>query len=208
MKKLITLLLALCILFTFTGTYAEEASLDELKSYGIFEGDENGMRLEDDITKAEFAKVLCCSMGIEMNYSLADDPFKDVPYTHWACGYIRHAVAVALLDFSEDYYFYPESQITHEEAIKSILTAIGYNEYAKAVGHIQTAQKLGLTKNYNKSLSEYAKRQDIAQLIHNALDIPIMQQSGFGDRVEFVIMDGKNDVPLITLRTMLNPMSE
>lgn len=201
MKKLITITLSIVLLFSTT--YAHDNYIQELKSLRIFEGDENGLRLEDNITKAELAKVLCSSMGIEMNYSLDDDPFKDVPYSHWACGYIRHTVAVALLDFSEDYYFHPESNVTHIDAIKAILTTLGYNEYAKLSGHIQTAKKLGLTKDYDKHLSEYAKRQDIALLIHNALDIPIMQQSGFGDKAEFIIMDGKNDIPLITLRTML-----
>ena len=201
MKK--TIALVICIILLFTNAYANQTYIDELKDYKIFEGDENGMRLEDNITKAEFAKVLSCSMGLEMNYSLNDDPFKDVPYTHWACGYIRYAVAVALLDFTEDYYFYPDSHITHNDAIKSILTILGYNELAKSAGYAETAKKLGIIKSYDNSLNEFAKRQDIVTLIANALDVPVMQQTGFGKEAEFVIMDGTNNLPLITLRTML-----
>ena len=58
----------------------------------------------------------------------------------------------------------------------------------------------------NKNSFEFKKytlREDAAYLISNALDVPLLQQTSFGKDAEYTVMDGTDNIPLITLRTNL-----
>lgn len=57
--------------------------------------------------------------------------------------------------------------------------------------------------NLNKEITKNALRREIALMIVNSLDVPLMKQSGFGTNVEYITMDGKNGVVHETFKTIL-----
>ena len=102
--------------------------IQKLQDEGLIVGDENGdLALTKPITRAQFAKVVACALGVKaeadaMNRS--PSPFKDVSEDHWAKGYIRaltlheDARPVPLIRGYEDGSFRPERWVTGAEASK------------------------------------------------------------------------------------------
>ena len=67
-------------------------------------------------------------------------------------------------------------------------------------GYMMNAEILGLMKGIESESVANVLRAEAAVIISNALDVPLMMQTGFGSSEEFTIMDGKNNIALQTLR--------
>ena len=104
--------------------------------------------------------------------------------------------------------FEPEKNVTVQEFAKMVVTLLGYKETAEQQGglphgYMITAHRLGLFDSlYLEGVSDIS-RGEAAVILSNALDVPLMKQSGFGAEIEFRIMDGKDGEPLETLRTII-----
>lgn len=85
---------------------------------------------EGTITKAQFAKVLVCALGLEKdeNYS---QTFSDTANA-WYTGYIETALKVGIISPIEE-SFYPNTPITREEMALMIVQALKYKDETKAV---------------------------------------------------------------------------
>ncbi len=210
MKKVICLLVAIFMLMSIvcSATELTKEQQADLYSYGIMVGDEKGdLRLNDSITRAETVKMLCCLGNIDIS-SNDNKFFNDVPQNHWAIKYINSAKTVGIID-DENGNFKPEDEITYNEIIKMLVTMLGYSPMADARGgypngYVMTATQLGLTESLSIKNESVALRKDVAILISNALDIPVMQQTSFGKNEEYQIMNGENGTELITCRILLN----
>jgi hypothetical protein len=133
--------------------YAEEVIA--LTDSGIIQGDDNGdFRPEDEITRAEFAAVLCRAIGIEdeANTKLIKNKnyFTDVPSEHWAAGYINAAYDFGAINGVGAGIFMPESPVTNEQVIKMLIAAWGYTLEAEALGgypngYMEVAHNKGFT---------------------------------------------------------------
>lgn len=213
MKKAISLLVVCLMLMSAVVANAAELTKEQqadLYSYGIMVGDENGdLRLNDTITRAETVKMICClgNIGIDSDENNVNDKyFKDIPENHWAIKYINNAKVVGIVDGDEHDNFKPEEEITYNEVIKMMVSVLGYSPMADVRGgypdgYVVVATQLGLTKSLSIKNDNAASRNDVAILINNALDIPIMQQSSFGENVEYKVMNGENGTKLITCRS-------
>lgn len=187
-----------------------EHSVAELKKYDILKGDPDGnMRLEDNITRAE-AIALLIRANAELN-EIAQNEVFDIKFDdikgHWAVREISFAEQNGLIDGTSKTTFEPERNVTNTEFIKMIVTLLGYKPLAEQMGYPQgyviTANQRGITDGLNLNLDNDAVRGDIVKIIVNSLDVPMMVQSGFGAYEEYKVMDGKNGVKLVTLRTIL-----
>lgn len=217
MKKLLCAVLCLALMaascvFVFAAEPDSE-QLSVLYNYGIFRGDENGdLNLDKNITRAEFCKVILTALGYsdgELNKITDAEDFPDVDSEYWAYLYIKSARRLSFIDGYEDGNFLPENDITLNEVIKIVVNALGYAPKAEQAGgypggYSSVAKDLGLTKNIAVSLDESALRGDVASIIYTALDIPVMQVVGFGEQMEYKVMDGSEDIPLITWKTLRN----
>lgn len=70
MKKLIVMVLCVTLVLSMN-VCANEVSDEQkevLKTYNIMVGDEGGLRLDDNITRAEFSKMIIAAKGITFNY--------------------------------------------------------------------------------------------------------------------------------------------
>ena len=75
--------------------------------------------------------------------------------------------------------FNPEGNVTVEQAVKVILQMMGYGRKAVQYGgypngYMAVASELKITDGIT-DLTAYATREDIAKILYNALDIPLMQ---------------------------------
>lgn len=211
MKKFLNAVLVIAVLMSTTiCAYARDLTSEEkteLSNYGIFQGDQDGnLRLEDNITKAEFTKMLIVLLGFEQNPDIEyQDIFKDVLSSHWAYKFIYMAKLSGIVNGDIDNFFHPNENITSEEAIKMIVSALGYSPNAASLGgypngYINVAKTIQLTKDVSLIEKELIKRKTAAILIYNALDIPLMKQTAYGETAEYTIMDGTNGTDLLTLR--------
>lgn len=183
--------------------------LNELTKYGLFEGDANGdFTPYKNITRAEMAKVLCKALRISPD-SYNTQMFSDVDSSHWAFGYINALATAKIVAGNDDESFLPDREATYAEAVKMLVAAMGYAPRAESLGgypygYIETAKKLALTKDIDNALDLPLPRYIVFTLMYNALDVPFLVQTGFGENAaEFAVADGKNGSDYITFRYKL-----
>ena len=203
--------------------YDDEAAFDRLRGYEIMQGDENGnLNLEDDVTRAEMAQFIINAKhmkgvkydipaGEELFTDVADDA--DVSKRHWAFNTIYLAKSLGVINGHGDGTFEPEGKVTYEQAVKMIVNLLGYGPKAESKGgypngHIMVASEIGLTKYVKFDQTANAIRKDIAIMLDTALDIPVMEQIGYGSEPEYKIFDGENGTELVTLENEFIPEEE
>ena len=205
MKKLLIGIIAFVMMFNVYAADLPEY-MEDLAKYGIMQGDPDGnLRLDETVTRAEMAKMIVTSM------CLGEGLIKTNTEAYWASGYINAAYQMGIINGKSETIFDPEANVTYEEAVKMLVCATGYAEMANAnggypFGYMIIAGQRGFLKGLDVVATEDALRGDIAAMVNNTLDIPLMFQVGFGAVTEFQIMDGENGNKLITLRTDLEEL--
>ena len=164
---------------------------------GLFKGYEDGtFKPEGEITRAEFAAIIVRLLGQEAQAAgaKAATQFADVPADHWAAGYVNIAVQAGVINGYGDGNFGPEALVQYQDAITMMVRALGYEPAIGSAGYptgyLTKAGELGLTTGVNGSNGVAANRGAVAQIAFNALDVPLMTQSGYGTFTQYVINDG------------------
>ena len=103
-----------------------------MESFGIMRGTpDGGIETEREITRSEFATVLIRILSLE-SVALAiggsQTKFSDVTETHWAAPYVNLACERGLMIGIGENRFDPESYVTYEQAVKSLICALGYGD--------------------------------------------------------------------------------
>jgi len=214
MKKILSIILICLQLLTITafadGIQLTDAQKEDLYNLGIMTGDENGdLRLNDNITRAEAAKMICVAGNINLPSNTGEKIFDDVAADHWAYQYIYAAKENKIINGDGNGNFNPENNVTNEEIVKMIVCLLGYGEMAEQqsgypAGYTATASRIGITSNLNLKTKTPATRNDVAIMISNALDTPIMVEKSEGeeenDNTVYIILDGKNGIPFSSIR--------
>jgi len=209
MKRFLSVILCLVVMFSAVNVIAETENADVLKKYSVMKGDTNGdMRLNDDLTRAEAVCMVFRMLGIDV--SGLEEVI--VEYTdmenHWSAKEVAYAKKSGVIDYEINTAFNPDGKVTLQEFIKMVLIVLGYNVQADSMGgypngYVQVASMRGVTKNVTAKTQDYITRADAALILCNALDIPIMKTVGFGADKEYAIMDGTNNYDLQTLRILI-----
>ena len=218
LKKVLALVVALTMVlgtvsFAAFTDVAEDSNVytavQTLSSLSILNGYEDGsFGPEKDITRAEFCAVVCRALGLG-DPAQGATQFTDVAADHWASGYINLAAGQGIVNGYGNGLFGPEDNVTYEQAVKMLVVALGFEPMAAQkggypTGYLVVANTYGLTENVVAAGDAApANRGVVAQLTYNALDIPMMAQTGFGTNVEFKIQDGNNGTKYQTLLTGL-----
>ena len=191
MKKYIAAVLSLCLLFsvfplpcTLALAADHQGIFTLLGELSIMTGDPNGdLRLGDAVTRAEFTKVAVAASSYKNSVAtnLAISPFPDVTYKHWAAPYVRVGVVNNLVSGYPDATFRPDNTVLFEEGITILLRVLGYTDSdfgaSWPYGQISLANNLELTKNVNCVAGDTLNRQQVAQLVYNALGTKIKGQN-------------------------------
>ncbi|MBC7339883.1 MAG: S-layer homology domain-containing protein [Firmicutes bacterium] len=189
--------------FPDTAGHKQEAAIERIASLGLVKGYPDGTFKPDaPITRAEFAKVMVCALGLETAAEMmATTPtvFADVPVGYWATGYINVAASQGIVNGYPDGTFKPDAQVTYAEALKMILCALGYRPevfrtVVWPVTWVAKAMELGLTSGVPLATGAAAlpaNRGDVARLVDNALTVDKLVQKGYGDEVTYEVKEGE-----------------
>ncbi len=218
LKKVLALVVALTMVLgtvAFAGytDVAEDSSeytaVSTLSSLGILTGYEDGsFNPTGDITRAEFCAVVCRALGAKVSGS-AVTGFSDVPADHWASAYISYVAGLGIVNGMGDGTFAPDANVTFEQAVKMLVVALGFEPMAAQkggypTGYMVVANTYGITEAISAVQDAPASRAIVSQLVYNALDVPMMDQTGFGTQINFEILDGSNGKLYKTLLTGLD----
>lgn len=217
MLKRIFALMMVAVMINCAYVYAEEVEnslsekeIETVTSYNIFVGNENGdLMLQENVTRAQMCKILFAARGMSPEKFSQENIFSDVAAEHWAYSYISAAQKEKLIEGFPEGMFKPDDNVKIQDAVKMIVCTLGYEELALSkggypTGYITTAMQHGITKDVPFKLDENATRGQIVKLICNSLDVPVMQKVEYDDKIEYVIMDGKDGRERITFRSMLD----
>jgi hypothetical protein len=192
MKKVLSFVLVLAMIlgsFSMVFAVAEdvegtkyESAVTALVDLGVINGYPDGtFRPANNITRAEFCKVVIKALGLDYDGSTAPTVFTDVPSSHWASGYVQAAYELGIVNGRSATIFDPEANVSYNEAIAMIVRALGYEDdhlvgtYPTA--HIAKAKGIGILGSVSVG-SAAAPRGDVAQLVYNALDTPFVAYTG------------------------------
>lgn len=151
--------------------------LDMLHAVGI-------LKQEDDyvgatVTRLEGAETALAMMAVRVDSINVKSRFYDIRnYTY------ESAVAVTANDYrimqGTDGNFYPENILTFNQAVKIIMTALGYEKYAANSGgypdgYRAVAEKVGLFKNIEVGGEEGITQDKFYAMVYNAASVSILQ---------------------------------
>ena len=205
LKKVISTVAALAMsastLVAFAADYPDvdasanyKQAVDELSALNIINGYEDGTFQPDKlVTRAEFSKMLITMLGkaeLAQAESAAgsNTAFTDVPGSHWASGFVTAAATNGYINGMGDGTFAPDSNVTYAQAMKMLVCAAGYEQWA--------IQKNGAENAWPNSYLYYANQVDIgkgvsgvsdtseltraqvAQMIDNTLTAPVCVDTG------------------------------
>lgn len=174
-----------------------EAPVSVLSALKIMNGDENGaFRLDDTIIRSEVAKMAVHAMGLDSAAasSKGHSSFSDVSDDHWASGYINVASSLNLIIGDGDGNFRPNDTITYAEAMTIMTRATGYEAAAQSrggypSGYMSVGTTNGLAKNVQCGVNEKISRGNVAQITANALEVGLMEQTGYGSGASYEVTD-------------------
>lgn len=176
------------------GTEYEKA-VSRLVAFDVLNGYKDGTyKPEQDVTRAEFAKILVEALGIGNAAKAAEGKvtFPDVPVSHWASGYVNVASGQGLVEGFPNGEFKPNDQVTYAEALTMLVRALGYQDsFLKGVwpgSHIAKAAEAGITSGVSYSDARgFANRGKVAQMVNNTLDADVVKVDTYKDgKVEYL----------------------
>lgn len=166
-------------------SYAEAATI--LSSLGLMIGDDMGNFNPDKIlTRAEATALIMRAKGLEAASAGAAGAtqFTDVAADHWASGYINLAAQSNVVAGYGDGTFGPEDEVKYEQFVKMVVAALGYEPKANTLGgypsgYLIIASQKNITKSAQGAAGQPAARKTVAQILFNALDVNMMEQTVF-----------------------------
>jgi len=199
LKKTLAVVLAFAMILSMgaVSTFAAYSDVEEgtkvyeavgiLSNLNILTGFEDGtFKPDETVTRAQMAAIICRTLGYEdqAQSSMGSTVFNDVAADHWASGYINVAQAQQIINGYGDGNYGPEDKVTYEQAVKMIVSALGYELAAQAkggypTGYLAIASAEGITKNANGRVGDAAARGTIAVLVYNSLEVRLMDQTSW-----------------------------
>lgn len=173
--------------------YAEAASL--LYNLGIVEGRGSNYEPEAELTRAEMITYLARILGMDGTGEGAEI-FSDVPESHWASINIATAYNMGIANGVGDGMFAPDAPVTFPQAVKLLVSALGYGVQAEALGgypagYLTMANRIDLLKGVPQS--GVMNRGIMALLAANALDISPSVKADYGtDSGQYTVLEGEN----------------
>ena len=189
-RKILSVVLAVCILLlNAVCIHAEPAttdiSIEVITGLNIMSYDEDGdFRASGSITREEFVITSLRLYGIgKAETSQIAAVYKDVPHDRWSYPYIMKATELGIIKGDEQRMFYPEKNITADEANCIVATLLGYADIAEAnggypVGYNKVVSGLGIDTSFGNG--EFT-RAEAAKLFYDSLDADMMTYSLNGD---------------------------
>lgn len=179
MKKFISVVI-LGIFFVFnisTATLIEESSYT-LQKMKILNGYEDGsLRLENNITRAEFCALIINMLGIN-DFSAITNRFSDIKQGTWYYNAINKVAEMGYINgYKEDGSFRPANNITYAESCAIMVNILGYNSEIEGVwpdNVINKAKEIGILNGILEKEAAYKMtRGEISVMLVNSMNIKV-----------------------------------
>lgn len=136
-------------------------------------------RREETITRADFAVYAGRILNVDEFSQNSVTYFVDIPLDHWALNSINTLVTMGYISVPQDNNFRPDDAISFEEAVKILVSMLGYDRYAQynggyPKGYMKTAQKIEMLDDIEDCTALTYEKAVI--LFANALNIPIFEE--------------------------------
>lgn len=152
--------------------------------------------LQKKISRIEFAKIIAGIVFPDDNYYwLSEKEYADVVSEYKA---VTSALAEQkiMLGYDDD-TFAPEEMITYNEALKALVSLVGYDHKAISAGgypngYMSCASDIGILKNFKNRTNHELTLGEISRLIENTLKIDIITITFNGNKASYSSSDGEN----------------
>ncbi len=196
LKKTLAVVLAFAMMLSMGSVFAYSdveagttvgQAVEVLSNLNILTGFEDGtFRPDETVTRAQMAAIICRMLGYEeqAQSSMGTTVFNDVAADNWASGYVNVTQAQGIINGYGDGNFGPNDKVTYEQAVKMIVSALGYDLAAARkggypTGYLAIASAEGITKKANGKVGDAAARSTVAVLVYNALEVQLMDQDSW-----------------------------
>lgn len=152
-----------------------ETAANKLYELGIVNGYTDGsFGAEKSVTRGELAAMLTRILNINTDLSAESSPYYDVRTDAWNFGSIYALHTEGIMSGYGNGNFGPNDTVTYEQAVKPLVSAIGYGAEADYKGgypwgYVIVAAKNGITKNVECSVGSVLSRGELSLLLYNAL---------------------------------------
>ncbi|MBQ7794538.1 MAG: S-layer homology domain-containing protein [Clostridia bacterium] len=186
-----------------TASYAE--AVNALAALGAISGYEDGTFLPDNnITRAEVTTMVVAALNMtaDAQNSGSTTKFADVnANAAWAAGYVNVGVAQGFISGMSATEFAPADNVTYAQILTMLTRILGYGDFAVARGgypdgYLAAASTAGILSGVTASANDAVTRAQVAQLIWNAVQAPMLDITTFSGNLtdsEMQKMDGKDD---------------
>lgn len=108
--------------------------ITEMAAKGIIAGyDNRTFRPNNEVTRAEFAKIMIAAADVDIDKRSVSQTFKDVPRSHWAFYYVEYAKPYLTGYKSGSTYTYkPNNAAVREDIAVALVRLLGYDKKYKA----------------------------------------------------------------------------
>ena len=147
----------------------------------------------NEINRAQTALIMTRINGLEQVAKSEEGRstgFTDVPDSSPYSGYIRVATIMGIATGEDNQLFEPEKEVLLQEIVAMVVKTLGYDKEGERFGSYPVGEKI-MAHKYNllEGLSnvEYEKpatRAEVAQIVSNALEIPMMVMNSEGEWVQ------------------------
>lgn len=169
--------MGLCI-FPSAAETVEVSAESKLYALGILDSQSND--LSRPVTRLEMVDYAVKLYG-KISHTNGKTPFLDVEADNAKSGAVNFACSAGII--SEGTMFYPDRTVKFEEALKMLVTALDYGEYAKRLapypeGYVYAASKIELLKNIEAKAGEGITLKTAVTLLDNALSCRLYDEFG------------------------------
>ena len=160
-------------------------AIEVLQKVGIMTGDDKGnFNPDQKVTRNEMAVIMCNLLDYTVASYKGTSKFTDVPA--WAEPYVAACYTNGIIAGYSATYFGGSDSVTTGQAALMLMKALGYFQYASDFGEdwlvATTSQgsKINLFDSIDNGAREALTRNEVAQLVLNALEATMVDYSGNG----------------------------
>ncbi|MBQ7039617.1 MAG: hypothetical protein IJN39_03510, partial [Clostridia bacterium] len=109
-------------------------------------------------------------------------------------GYINVASSQGIIIGDDTGIFRPEDDISYQEAVTILIRVLGHEPAAKSKGgypsgYLVQGAQIGVTNDVTATSTSAATRGMVAQMTFNSLTVNLMEQTGFGNNLNYEIVE-------------------
>ena len=165
-----------------------QEAIEVLQAVGIMVGDEKGnFNPDQQVTRNEMAVVMSNLMAYNVATYKNTSPFTDVP--SWAEPYVAACYTNGITAGYSDTIYGGNDTVTTAQAALMVMKALGYFQYSSDFGNdwqlstVSQGNKIDLFEDVDSGVQEAMTRNDVAQLVLNALEAGTVEAEKSGQDI-------------------------